>query len=318
LLVADGGQYTRNTGVTDYPGKAAMVEEAARSRLGRGLAALIGDVGTESSAERPRGQRRVPTGSLRPNARNPRRLFTDTELDELTASLRERGMIQPIVARPVRGVTDAFEIIAGERRWRAAQRAGLHEVPVVIVEATDEESLQLAIIENVQRTDLNPLEEAEGYRALVEEFGHTQEDLAKMVGKSRSHVTNTLRLLKLPDSVRAYIFKGKLDAGHARMLVGQPNAEKLAEDIVARGLNVRQVEEIARQESGRNGKTHSQRHKRSAAKSGDTLALEKRLSDALGLVVSIEHRGERGVVSIRYRNLEQLDDLALRLEKKRH
>jgi len=291
-----------------------MAEDAARSRLGRGLAALIGDVGTESSAERPRGQRRAATSSLRPNARNPRRLFSDTELDELTASLRERGMIQPIVARPVRGAPDAFEIIAGERRWRAAQRAGLHEVPVVIIEATDEESLQLAIIENVQRANLNPLEEAEGYRALVEDYSHTQDDIAKMVGKSRSHVANTLRLLKLPPSIRGYIFKGKLDAGHARMLVGQPNAEKLADEIVARGLNVRQVEEIARQESGRNGKPHPR--KGSAEKSADTLALEKRLSDALGLVVSIDARGERGVVSIRYRNLDQLDDLAQRLEKK--
>jgi ParB family chromosome partitioning protein len=293
-----------------------MAEDAARSRLGRGLAALIGDVGTESSAERPRGQRRVPTTSLRPNARNPRRNFSEEELDELTASLRERGMIQPIVARPVRGAPDAFEIIAGERRWRAAQRAGLHEVPVVIVEATDEESLQLAIIENVQRSDLNPLEEAEGYRALMEDYSHTQDDIAKMVGKSRSHVANTLRLLKLPPSIRGYIVKGKLDAGHARMLVGQPNAEKLADQIVARGLNVRQVEEIARQESGRNGKPQSR--KRSAEKNADTLALEKRLSDALGLVVSIDDRGESGVVSIRYRSLEQLDDLAQRLEKKRH
>jgi ParB family chromosome partitioning protein len=293
-----------------------MAEDAARSRLGRGLAALIGDVGTESSAERPRGQRRVPTTSLRPNARNPRRMFSEEELDELTASLRERGMIQPIVARPVRGTPDAFEIIAGERRWRAAQRAGLHEVPVVIIEATDEESLQLAIIENVQRSDLNPLEEAEGYRALMEDYSHTQDDIAKMVGKSRSHVANTLRLLKLPPSIRAYIFKGKLDAGHARMLVGQPNAEKLAEEIVARGLNVRQVEEIARQESSRSGKPQSR--KRSAEKNADTLALEKRLSDALGLVVSIDARGESGVVSVRYRNLDQLDDLAQRLEKKQH
>jgi ParB family transcriptional regulator, chromosome partitioning protein len=293
-----------------------MAEDAARSRLGRGLAALIGDVGTESLAERPRGQRRVATSSLRPNARNPRRLFSEAELDELTASLRERGMIQPIVARPVRGAPDAYEIIAGERRWRAAQRAGLHEVPVVIIEATDEESLQLAIIENVQRADLNPLEEAEGYRALVEDYSHTQDDIAKMVGKSRSHVANTLRLLKLPPSIRGYIFKGKLDAGHARMLVGQPNAEKLAEEIVSRGLNVRQVEEIARQESGRSGKSRSR--KPSVEKSADTLALEKRLSDALGLVVSIDARGESGVVSIRYGNLDQLDDLAQRLEKKPH
>ena len=300
--------------MTESSGDTAMAEEGTRSRLGRGLAALIGDVGDESPVDRPRGQRRLPTGSLRPNARNPRREFPNTELDELAASLRERGIIQPIVVRAMRGVADGYEIVAGERRWRAAQRAGLHEVPVVVIEATDAEALQLAIIENVQRADLNPLEEAEGYRALVEDYSHTQDDIAKMVGKSRSHVANTLRLLKLPPSIRGYIFKGKLDAGHARMLVGQPNAEKLADEIVARGLNVRQVEEIARQESGRNGKPHPR--KGSAEKSADTLALEKRLSDALGLVVSIDARGERGVVSIRYRNLDQLDDLAQRLEKK--
>jgi len=290
-----------------------MAEDAARSRLGRGLAALIGDVGTESSAERPRGQRRVATSSLRPNARNPRRVFSETELDELTASLRERGMIQPIVARPVRGAPDAFEIIAGERRWRAAQRAGLHEVPVVIIEATDEESLQLAIIENVQRSDLNPLEEAEGYRALIRDFSHSQDDVARMVGKSRSHVANTLRLQTLPDRVKEHIRSGRLNAGHARALVGHRDAERLAEEIVTRGLNVRQVEEIARQESGRSGK--SRPRKQSEDKSADTLALEKRLSDALGLVVSIDARGEGGVVSIRYRNLDQLDDLAQRLGK---
>jgi ParB family chromosome partitioning protein len=308
----------RTIRVTDNPGKAAMAEDATRSRLGRGLAALIGDVGTESSVERPRGQRRLPTDALRPNARNPRRMFSNDELDELAASLRERGIIQPIIARPVRGVADAYEIIAGERRWRAAQRAGLHEVPVVIIEATDAEALQLAIIENVQRTDLNPLEEAEGYRALMEEFGNSQDQIAKIIGKSRSHVANTLRLLKLSDQIKAYINGGKLSAGHARMLIGQPNAEKLAEDIVARGLNVRQVEAIARQEARRSGKHYANGREAhgSAAKHTDTLALEKRLSDALGLVVSIDHRGDGGVLSIRYRNLEQLDDLAHRLEQK--
>jgi ParB family chromosome partitioning protein len=290
-----------------------MAEEIARSRLGRGLASLIGDVGAESSVERPRGQRKVPTGALRPNARNPRRIFSNTELDELTASLRERGIIQPILARPVRGVPEAYEIIAGERRWRAAQRAGLHEVPVVIIEASDQEALQLAIIENVQRADLNPLEEAEGYRALIRDFSHSQDDVARMVGKSRSHVANTLRLQTLPDRVKEHIRSGRLNAGHARALVGHRDAERLAEEIVTRGLNVRQVEEIARQESGRSGK--SRPRKQSADKSADTLALEKRLSDALGLVVSIDARGESGVVSIRYRNLDQLDDLAQRLGK---
>jgi ParB family transcriptional regulator, chromosome partitioning protein len=291
-----------------------MAEEA-RSRLGRGLAALIGDVGAESEVERPRGQRRLPTGALRPNARNPRRVFANDELDELAASLRERGIIQPIVARPVRGVPDAYEIIAGERRWRAAQRAGLHDVPVVIVEATDEESLQLAIIENVQRTDLNPLEEAEGYRALIRDFSHSQDDVARMVGKSRSHVANTLRLQTLPDRVKEHVQSGRLSAGHARALVGHHDAERLAEEIVARGLNVRQIEDITRESAGRSAKPAKAR-KTAAKKSADTLALEKRLSDALGLVVSIDNRGESGVVSIRYRNLDQLDDLAERLTKK--
>ena len=189
----------------------------------------------------------MPTVSLRPNARNPRRIFSNAELDELVASLRERGIIQPIIARSVRGSAEIYEIIAGERRWRAAQRAGLHEVPVVIVEATDAEALQIAIVENVQRADLNPLEEADGYRALMDEFGNSQEDIAKFIGKSRSHVANTLRLIKLPETVKAYIHAGKISAGHARMLIGQPNAEQLAEEIVTRGLNVRQVEAMARE-----------------------------------------------------------------------
>ncbi len=295
-----------------------MAEDGTRSRLGRGLAALIGDVGTETSVERPRGQRRVPTGSLRPNARNPRRAFSDAELDDLVASLRERGIIQPIIARAVRGTVDAYEIIAGERRWRAAQRAGLHEVPVVIIEATDAEALQLAIIENVQRTDLNPLEEADGYRALMDEFGNSQDDIAKIIGKSRSHVANTLRLLKLPEPVKAYIHAGKLSAGHARMLVGQPNAEKLAEEIVARGLNVREVEALAREVGGNNAKGRAQGRKsrKRAAKNANLIALEKRISDTLGLAVSIDARERGGVLSIRYRSLDQLDAVLRRLEKK--
>jgi ParB family transcriptional regulator, chromosome partitioning protein len=292
-----------------------MAEET-RSRLGRGLASLIGDVGAESSVERPRGQRKLPTGALRPNARNPRRIFTNTEIDELTASVRERGIIQPIVARPVRGVPEAYEIIAGERRWRAAQRAGLHEVPVVIIEASDEEALQLAIIENVQRADLNALEEAEGYRALIRDFSHSQDDIARIVGKSRSHVANTLRLQTLPDRVREHIQSGRLSAGHARALVGHHDAERLAEEIVARGLNVRQVEALARDVSGKSARAPGHGAAKPKNKSTDTVALEKRLSDALGLVVSIDHRGEGGVVSIRYRNLDQLDDLAQRLQRK--
>jgi ParB family chromosome partitioning protein len=306
--------------MSERAGEAAMAEEGTRSRLGRGLAALIGDVGEESSVERPRAQRRLPTSALRPNARNPRRSFAAAELEELAASLRERGIIQPIVVRSLRGVPDGYEIIAGERRWRAAQRAGLHEVPVVVIEATDAEALQLAIIENVQRADLNPLEEAEGYRALMEEFHNSQEEIAKIVGKSRSYIANTLRLLKLPDAVKAYIQDGKLTAGHARMLIGETNAEQLAQDIVARDLNVREVEAMARERAQKSGKkqTTGRRAHGAAAKDADTLAAEKRLTDALGLTVSIDQRrGGGGTLSIRYRDFDQLDDVIQRLERRR-
>jgi ParB family transcriptional regulator, chromosome partitioning protein len=293
-----------------------MAEEGSRSRLGRGLAALIGDVGQESPTERPRPQRRLAIGALRPNARNPRRVFAAAELEELAASLRERGIIQPIVVRPLRGVTDNYEIIAGERRWRAAQRAGLHEVPVVVIEATDAEALQLAIIENVQRADLNPLEEADGYRALMDEFHNSQEEIAKTVGKSRSYIANTLRLLKLPDAVKGYIQEGKLTAGHARMLIGEANAEELAADIVARGLNVREVESMARERAHKSGKkqTGGKRARGASEKDADTLALERRLSDATGFVVTINDREGAGTLSIRYETLEQLDDIIARLD----
>jgi ParB family chromosome partitioning protein len=306
--------------MSERAGEAAMAEEGTRSRLGRGLAALIGDVGEESSVERPRAQRRLPTSALRPNARNPRRSFAAAELEELAASLRERGIIQPIVVRSLRGVPDGYEIIAGERRWRAAQRAGLHEVPVVVIEATDAEALQFAIIENVQRADLNPLEEAEGYRALMEEFHNSQEEIAKIVSKSRSYIANTLRLLKLPDAVKAYIQDGKLTAGHARMLIGEANAEQLAQDIVARDLNVREVEAMARERAQKSGKkqTNGRRVHGAAAKDADTLAAEKRLTDALGLTVSIDQRrGGGGTLSIRYRDFDQLDDVIQRLERRR-
>ena len=229
--------------------------------------------------------------------------------------MRERGIIQPIVVRAVRGVADGYEIVAGERRWRAAQRAGLHEVPVVVIEATDAEALQLAIIENVQRADLNPLEEAEGYRALMDEFANSQEEIARIVGKSRSYVANTLRLLKLSEKVKAYIHSGKLTAGHARMLVGEPNADALAEEIVARELNVRQVEAMARERAQKSGKklANGRKARGSTAKTADVLAFEKRVSDATGLVVSIDHHDDHGTLTIRYRSLEQLDDLVQRL-----
>jgi ParB family transcriptional regulator, chromosome partitioning protein len=295
-------------------GDANMADEAGRSRLGRGLAALMGDVGEETKKveQGGRNQRRVPIEFLRPNPRNPRRNFPETELDELAASMRERGIIQPIVVRPVHGAPNSYEIIAGERRWRAAQRAGLHMVPIVPLDVSDDEALQLAIIENVQRSDLNPLEEAAGYQALVNEFQHSQDAIAKMVGKSRSHVANTLRLLKLPQSVQDYIGAGKISAGHARMLVGQPDPERLAREIMDRGLNVRQVEALAQERAQASGKSIKSRQR--VTKDADTAALERRLSDALGLTVAIDHRGQGGVLTIRYRDVEQLDEVIRRLE----
>jgi ParB family chromosome partitioning protein len=266
------------------------------------------------TVERARDRRRVPIEFLKPNPRNPRRNFDEAELGELAASMRERGIIQPIVVRPVRGAEDSYEIIAGERRWRAAQRAGLHAVPIVQLDVSDGEALELAIIENVQRTDLNPLEEAMGYQALATEFGHGQDAIAKIVGKSRSHVANTLRLLKLPDSVKSYIRDGRISAGHARMLIGQPDPEKIAHEIVDRGLNVRQVEAIAQERAEASGRAIKQRKR--SPKDADTLALEKRLSDALGLAVTIDHRGQGGTLDIRYRNVEQLDEVIRRLERR--
>ena len=294
-------------------GEDPMAEEA-RSRLGRGLAALIGDVGEESAVlERTRSQRRVPIEFLRPNPRNPRRNFPDGELDELAVSIRERGIIQPILVRTVRGAADAYEIIVGERRWRAAQRAAVHDVPIILLEVDDREALELAIIENVQRTDLNPLEEAAGYQSLIDEFARPPEAVAKIVGKSRSHVANTWRLLKLPDEVKAYLADGQISAGHARALLGQPDPVTLAREIIAQRLNVRQVEAIAQEQAEQAGKTTKTR--RRIVKDADTLTLEKRLSDALGLAVAIEHRGKGGELRIRYKTLDQLDEVIRRLER---
>src|SRR5215510_14524771 len=260
---------------------------ADHSRLGRGLAALIGDVGEETSGvDSSRKPRRAPIENLRPNPRNPRRIFTDAELDELSISIRERGIIQPIVVRAVKD--DNFEIIAGERRWRAAQRAGLHEVPIAVVEANDAQSLEFAIIENVQRTDLNPIEEASGYLALMDDFNRTQEDVAQIVGKSRPHVANTIRLLKLSEPIKQLVRSGKISAGHARLLVGQPDAERIAQEIVDRGLSVRQVEADMRKDVANQLRDMKLETKgfASVPKDPDTRALERRLSDALGLDVS--------------------------------
>jgi ParB family chromosome partitioning protein len=296
-----------------------MADEG-KSRLGRGLAALIGDVGEETkratAPQSARNQRRAPVEFLRPNPRNPRRDFPDADLDELAASLREKGIIQPIVVRPVRGSADKFEIIAGERRWRAAQRAGLHDVPIVAVDVTEDEALQLAIIENVQRTDLNAIEEASGYQALINDFKHSHDEIAKTVGKSRVHITNTLRLLKLPEKVQSLVRSGKVSAGHARVLIGRPDAEELAQKIVEMGLSVRQVEEWGRagKDTGKSAPPPAARSR--GDKDADTVALERRVTDALGLEVTVDHRGEAGVVHVRYRSLDQLDEIVRRLERK--
>jgi ParB family chromosome partitioning protein len=290
-----------------------MADEA-RSRLGRGLASLIGDVGGEAAhIDRPRAQRKVPIEFLKPNPRNPRRAFSEAELGELAESIKQHGVIQPLVVRPVKGAHDRFEIIAGERRWRAAQVAGLREIPIVPLDVSDSDALEFAIIENVQREDLNALEEAQGYHALANEFKRSQEDIARIVGKSRSHVANMMRLTRLPAEVQALIASGQLSAGHARALIGVGDPLAAARRIVAEGLNVRQAEELAHVEGVPERK--KQKARGGKAKDADTLALEKRVSDALGLSVSIQHRDPGGTVQISYRNLEQLDEVMRRLAK---
>ena len=292
-----------------------MAEDNPRMRLGRGLAALLGDVGNEAAAEtRNRAQRRVPIEFLRPNPLNPRQTFPEAELEELTASIRERDIIQPIIVRGVSGVADAFEIIAGERRWRAAQRAGLHDVPVVIVEADDRQALEFAIIENIQRADLNPLDEARGYENLVAQFGYTQNDLAKIMGKSRSHVANTLRLSRLPEGVKQKVTSGALSAGHARALLAVSDPELVARRIVDQGLTVRDVERIAQREVEGPDEASTKAPRKTFERDADTAALERRLSEILGLEVAVEHRGDKGgAVRIKYRTLEQLEALSHKL-----
>ncbi len=297
-------------------------DEGNRPRLGRGLAALIAD----SSAQMPspveaRDRRRVKIDDLRPNPRNPRRHFGEDDLEELSNSIREKGVIQPILVRPVRGTPPegshgGFEIIAGERRWRAARAARLDEVPVIVVEVSDREALELAIIENIQRADLNAIEEARGYERLAREFQYSQGDLARIIGKSRSHVANMLRLLKLPESIEAMVVEGSISAGHARALLGFDDPESVARKIVARGLNVRDVEKLAQA-----------RHRRAPAEETgpttpkrplhdqDTRALAKRLGAVLGLAVEIAPRGAGGEIRIRYDTHDELESLCRQLSR---
>jgi ParB family chromosome partitioning protein len=273
--------------------------------------------GEAAHVERPsRAQRKVPIEFLKPNPRNPRRAFAEAELAELAASIKQHGVIQPIVVRAVKGSNDRFEIIAGERRWRASQIAGLHEVPIVPVDVTDSAAMEIAIIENVQREDLNAMEEAQGYHALAESYKHSQDDIAKLVGKSRSHVANMMRLTKLPDDVQALIASGQLSNGHARALINLPDASAAAKRIVAEGLNVRQTEALAHEEGVPERKPQKPRSGAAkVAKDADTLALEKRVSDVLGLKVSIDHRDSGGLVQIKYNDLDQLDEIIKKLEQ---
>ena len=252
-----------------------MAQGMHKMRLGRSLASLIGEgEGSEFEVE---GQRNVALDAIKAGRFNPRRNFSEAQIEELAVSIRERGLVQPLVVRPVRGEHEAYEIVAGERRWRAAQRANLHEVPVVVRALSDQEAIEIAIIENVQREDLNAVEEAEGYRLLMDGHGYTQEDLSKVIGKSRSHLANTLRLLKLPESVQALLRSGALSAGHARCLIGRADAAALAERIVNEGLTVRQVEALVQDKPAVPGKA-----RKTKAKNADTRAAESELKEALG------------------------------------
>ncbi|MDP3896696.1 MAG: ParB/RepB/Spo0J family partition protein [Mesorhizobium sp.] len=290
-----------------------MSEDLSRNRLGRGLAALIGDMDRPAQAEAPAVpvDRRVPIEFIAPNPRNPRRSFADAELDDLAGSIRTHGIVQPIVVRP--RPSGRFEIIAGERRWRAAQRAGLTDVPVIIRDVDDRVSLELAIVENVQRSDLNPVEEALGYQQLIDDHNYVQTDLAQIIGKSRSHVANTLRLLKLPENIRDMLVDGTLSAGHARTLVTAADPTTLAKRIVEEGLSVRQAEALAQHEA--DPRKPAVRTTADDEKDADTKALEQLLSDVTGLKVTVSHRDKGGDVRIAYRTLEQLDELCRRLQR---
>ena len=285
-----------------------MSEEGKRRQLGRGLSALFGDEEADyAELDRVKSTKTVPVEMLQPGRFQPRRHFDEQEIQGLVESIRANGILQPILVRRLPESPDRLEIVAGERRWRAAQKASLHEVPIIVKELTDEDTLEISLVENLQRQDLNAIEEAEAYRRLMDEFENTQEDLARALGKSRSHIANTVRLLDLPEKVRDFVSEGKLSAGHARALLGAPDPEALARSIVAKGLNVRQAESLARGE-----KPGAKKHA-APAKDADTKALEAEITNRLGLKVMINHRGQGGMVMVRYQTLEQLDDLLRRL-----
>jgi ParB family chromosome partitioning protein len=289
--------------------------DGPRKGLGRGLSALLGEEAeTQTGRERERTTHTVPIEQVSPGRFQPRQRFDDDGMNSLVESVRSKGILQPILVRRDPLHADAYEIIAGERRWRAAQRAQLHEIPVIVREFSDEEVLEIALIENLQRENLSPIEEANAYQRLMDEFGHTQEVLAKAVGRSRSSVANTLRLLTLPQSVRAKVDSGALSAGHARTLVGIDEAERLAGEIISKDLSVRQAERLARASKG--GPPAGR--KKAPPKDPDTIALEHDLSNMLGLRVAIKFRGEGakgGSVTINYATLDQLDHILQRLNQ---
>ena len=279
--------------------------------LGRGLSALLGEAASDThDVAPPSAPTDTPIELIRRNPDQPLRTINEAELEALTASIKERGVLQPILIRPAPD-GDGYQIVAGERRWRAAQRASLATIPAVIRELDDRQVLEIAIIENVQRADLNPIEEALGYRALIERFGRTHEGLGEIVGKSRSHVANTLRLLSLPDGVRVHVEEGLISAGHARALLTAENAEALAERIIAEGLSVRQTEALAKGAAERPARAATRRD--TADRNPDIAALERDLSDSLGLKVDLTDKGGKGALTLRYGTLEQLDELCRRL-----
>jgi ParB family chromosome partitioning protein len=302
-------------------------DDRPRTRgLGRGLSALLGEgEAVEAAREYEDAASGAPVTALRslsiellePNPDQPRKTFTEAELAELVESIAEKGMLQPILVRPLEGPTERYQIVAGERRWRAAQRARLHEAPCIIRELTDRETLEIAIVENVQRADLNAVEEARALRQLIETFGHTQEEVARALGKSRAHVANTLRLLALSKGVLKRLEAGEITAGHARAIQTAPDPDGLAEQIVREGLSVRAAEALARSAVGR-ADTKGGVKPQAKAKDPDTRALEADLSSRLGLNVEIVHSGERGELRVKFQNLDQLDDVCRRLSQDGH
>jgi ParB family chromosome partitioning protein len=294
-----------------------------RKGLGRGLSALMADVNisapevTGDATPRPTSETEVPIELLRANPDQPRRLFSEDDLQSLTASVSEKGILQPLIVRPDPENAGEYQIVAGERRWRAAQRARLHSVPVLIRDLSDTEVLEVAIIENIQRADLNAVEEASGYRQLMDRFGHTQERLAEALGKSRSHIANMMRLLSLPDSVLDYLRDGRLSAGHARALITSENPEEVARKVVAEGLSVRETERLAKGASPSKSASSSAVGKGKPEKDADTRALEADLSATLGMKVAIDHAegASSGKVTISYKDLDQLDDLCRLLSR---